>query len=138
MIGDQLFETAIVIIILVALVLPVSAQQDTLSLEGPAGFVPPPIHPGGVTLRTKPLGNNVYALLSNHRLVDNSGFIVGERGAGAELLHALARGAIDHGVPDLGKGVARVQQPAAQQPQMSVCAGGGGGGYTSTYPPAGK
>lgn len=80
MIGEQLFETAIVITILVALVLPVSAQQHTLSLEGPAGFVPPPIHPEGVTLITKPLGNNVYALLSNHRLVDNSGFIVGERG----------------------------------------------------------
>ena len=80
MIGEQLSETAIVIILLVALVLPVSAQEHTLSLEGPAGFVPPPIHPAGVTLKTKPLGNNVYALLSNHGLVDNSGFIVGERG----------------------------------------------------------
>lgn len=66
--------------ILVALVLPASAKQQTMSLEGPAGFIPPPLHPEGITLVTKQLGNNVYALLSNHPGVDNSGFIVGERG----------------------------------------------------------
>lgn len=73
-------KTAIAIMILVALVLPALAHQHTLSLEGPAGFIPPPIHPEGITLVTKPLGNNVYALLSNHPGVDNSGFIVGELG----------------------------------------------------------
>ncbi len=48
-------------------------------MDGPAGFIPPPLHPEGIKLVTKPLGNNVYALLSNHPGVDNSGFIVGER-----------------------------------------------------------
>ncbi len=73
-------KTAIATLILVGLVLPLSAEQRPLNLDGPAGFIPPPIHPEGVTLVTKPLGNNVYALLSNHPGVDNSGFIVGERG----------------------------------------------------------
>ena len=73
-------KTAIAMMILTALVLPVSAEQHVLSLDGPAGFILPPLHPDGTTLVTKPLGNDVYALLSNHPGVDNSGFIVGERG----------------------------------------------------------
>ena len=73
-------KTAIAMMILTALVLPVSAEQHVLNLDGPAGFILPPLHPDGTTLVIKPLGNDVYALLSNHPGVDNSGFIVGERG----------------------------------------------------------
>lgn len=42
--------------------------------------IPPPLHPGGIELETRQLGDGVYALLSNHPAVDNSGFIIGERG----------------------------------------------------------
>ncbi len=45
--------------------------------EPPAGWLPPPIHPGGVQLRTQEIGQGVYALLSDKPPVDNSGFIVG-------------------------------------------------------------
>ena len=46
----------------------------------PESFIPPPLHPNGVQLQTKQLGEGVYALLSGLPAVDNSGFIVGERG----------------------------------------------------------
>lgn len=46
----------------------------------PEGFVPPALNPDGVTLSVKPLGNNVYALLSSKPPVDNAGFVVGEDG----------------------------------------------------------
>ena len=48
--------------------------------NGPEGFIPPPLHPAGVALETKELAPGVYALLSNHMTVDNSGFVVGEHG----------------------------------------------------------
>ena len=44
------------------------------------GFLPPPLHPKGVRLETKELAPGVYALLSNRPGVDNSGFVVGDRG----------------------------------------------------------
>ncbi len=51
------------------------------SLErAPEGFIPPPLHPAGVKLRTKRLAEGVYALLSGRLGVDNSGFVVGGRG----------------------------------------------------------
>ena len=43
----------------------------------PPGFLPPPLHPRGVTLETRVLGDGVYALMSNRPFTDNAGFIVG-------------------------------------------------------------
>ncbi len=68
---------------------PVAAMTETVTqpspapadgFEPPAGWVPPPLDPTGVELETRPLGPGVYALLSNQPPVDNSGFVVGERG----------------------------------------------------------
>jgi cyclase len=43
----------------------------------PAGFLPPPLNPRGITLERRKLGEGVYALMSNTDFADNSGFIVG-------------------------------------------------------------
>ncbi len=62
--------------------------------EPPAGWLPPPLDPTGVRLQTKELAPGVYALLSTRRPVDNSGFIVGERGVlviDAHINGAMAR-----------------------------------------------
>ena len=48
--------------------------------QPPAGFVPPALHPAGARLETVPLGDGVYALVSDRPPVDNAGFVVGERG----------------------------------------------------------
>ena len=64
----------------------VATQQAVTTDEGwnylgvPKGFVLPPLHPGGVQLESRRLADGVYALLSNSGVVDNNGFIVGERG----------------------------------------------------------
>lgn len=51
------------------------------AFEGaPEGFVPPPLHPEGVDLITQKLSDGVYALVSTRPPVDNSGFIVGDKG----------------------------------------------------------
>ena len=42
----------------------------------PAAFIPPPLHPDGIELRTQQLAPRVYALLSDHVAVDNNGFVV--------------------------------------------------------------
>lgn len=55
------------------------AQIPDLS-ERPPGFIPPPLHPGGARLETLRLAEGVYALVSNLPAVDNSGFVIGERG----------------------------------------------------------
>ena len=57
----------------------VQAQVPDLA-EPPGEFIPPPLHPGGAQLETRQLSAGVYALLSNQGGVDNSGFVVGERG----------------------------------------------------------
>ena len=57
-----------------------SPQSSFGGFEPPKGWLPPPIDPTGVQLQTKKLAPGVYALLSNKPPVDNSGFIVGERG----------------------------------------------------------
>jgi hypothetical protein len=60
----------------------------------PEGFVPPPLHPDGARLETKQLAPGVYALVSTKPPVDNSGFVVGERGAlviDAHINGAMAR-----------------------------------------------
>jgi glyoxylase-like metal-dependent hydrolase (beta-lactamase superfamily II) len=49
--------------------------------EPPPEFIPPPLHPAGTRLETRRLAEGVYALVSNQNGVDNSGFVVGERGA---------------------------------------------------------
>ncbi len=46
----------------------------------PAGWLPPPLDPTGVQLETREIAPGVYALLSNRPPVDNSGFVVGQRG----------------------------------------------------------
>ena len=70
----------IVTMLLLTLVAPATALQRPQTLADPEGFIPPPLHPGGITLEAVPLGNDTYGLLSNHPGVDNSGFIVGDRG----------------------------------------------------------
>lgn len=55
------------------------AQIPDLS-QRPAAFIPPPLHPEGARLETVRLADGVYALVSNKTGVDNSGFVVGERG----------------------------------------------------------
>lgn len=62
--------------------------------QAPAGFIAPPLHPKGIQLETRELGPGVYALLSNHPMVDNNGFIVGEKGVlviDAHINGAMAR-----------------------------------------------
>ena len=54
--------------------------QAAQSVNPPEGFKMPPIHPRGVHLETKELAPGVYALLSGRPMVDNAGFVVGERG----------------------------------------------------------
>ena len=46
----------------------------------PQGFIVPPLNPAGARLETKELARGIYGLLSSKPPVDNSGFIVGERG----------------------------------------------------------
>ncbi len=70
------------------------APQSFGGFEPPPGWVPPPLHPGEVQLETRRLGAGVYALLSNQPPVDNSGFVVGERGVlviDAHINGAMAR-----------------------------------------------
>lgn len=56
------------------------AAQPAGAGAAPEGFIPPPLHPEGAQLVTKELAPGVYALLASKPPVDNSGFIVGERG----------------------------------------------------------
>jgi len=61
---------------------------------GQTGFVAPPLNPTGVQLETKQLDSGVYALLASRPPVDNSGFVVGERGVlviDAHINGAMAR-----------------------------------------------
>ncbi len=66
----------------VAMVLaqPSAAQDSAGGFVPPEGWMPPTLDPAGVQLETRELGPGVYALLSNRPPVDNSGFVVGERG----------------------------------------------------------
>lgn len=60
----------------------------------PADFTLPMLDPAGVTLETRELASGVYALLSNTGPIDNSGFVVGERGVlvvDAHINGAMAR-----------------------------------------------
>jgi cyclase len=74
-----------------------AAAQTSVSERvnaAPEGFVAPPLHPDGSRLETKQLAPGVYALLSDKPPVDNSGFVVGERGVlviDAHINGAMAR-----------------------------------------------
>ncbi len=57
-----------------------ATRGGSLLPGAPEGFIPPPVHPAGTILETRRLAEGVYALLSNNGVVDNSGFVVGERG----------------------------------------------------------
>ncbi len=74
---------------------PAAAQQGPFGgFEPPAGWLPPPLDPAGVQLQTKQLAPGVYALLSPRPPVDNSGFIVGDKGVlviDAHINGAMAR-----------------------------------------------
>ncbi len=67
------FQAGLYLLLLSVLALPAAAQA-------PEGFIPPPLNPTGVRLETKELAPGIYALLSSKPPVDNSGFVVGERG----------------------------------------------------------
>jgi hypothetical protein len=77
--------------------LAVAAAQTRLverANAAPTGFVAPPLHPEGAKLETKQLAPGVYALVSTKPPVDNSGFVVGERGVlviDAHINGAMAR-----------------------------------------------
>jgi len=74
-------NAALAALVVIGLALPVAAQQTSFGgFEPPAGWLPPPLDPTGVQLRTKELAPGVYALLSSRPPVDNSGFVVGEKG----------------------------------------------------------
>ncbi len=79
----------------IGLAAPAAATQQSFGgFEPPAGWLPPPLDPTGVELQTKELGPGVYALLSTRPPVDNSGFVVGERGVlviDAHINGAMAR-----------------------------------------------
>ncbi|MFQ5984415.1 MAG: hypothetical protein ACE5LL_02735, partial [Alphaproteobacteria bacterium] len=56
---------------LLVLALSAVAQTQEGLVQGPEGFIPPPLHPAGVELKTKQLAPGVYALLSGEPAVDN-------------------------------------------------------------------
>ena len=71
-----------------------AAQELWGGFEPPEGWRPPALHPRAVQLQTRELAPGVYALLSNQPPVDNSGFVVGERGVlviDAHINGAMAR-----------------------------------------------
>jgi cyclase len=91
-----LSRTAMAAGIAIGLAAPAAAatQQSFGGFEPPAGWLPPSLDPTGVELQTKELAPGVYALLSPKPPVDNSGFVVGERGVlviDAHINGAMAR-----------------------------------------------
>ena len=88
-------RAALAALVVMVFALPAAAAQQSFGgFEPPAGWLPPPLDPAGVQLQTKELGPGVYALLSSRPPVDNSGFVVGERGVlviDAHINGAMAR-----------------------------------------------
>jgi cyclase len=77
-----------------ALVLLLGVLLVPATVYGQAGFVAPPLNPTGVRLETRQLAPGVYALVASKPPVDNSGFVVGERGVlviDAHINGAMAR-----------------------------------------------
>ena len=90
----NLSRAALAALVVIGLALPAAAQQSFGGLEPPKGWLPPPLDPAGVQLQTKELAPGVYALLSSRPPVDNSGFVVGEKGVlviDAHINGAMAR-----------------------------------------------
>ena len=91
----MLSRTAMAAWIAIGLAAPAAAAQPSFGgFEPPAGWLPPSLDPTGVQLQTKELAPGIYALLSSRPPVDNSGFIVGERGVlviDAHINGAMAR-----------------------------------------------
>ena len=91
---QKLGQIVSVIVLAVGLSLPAVAQPFRDGFEPPKGWRAPALHPADVKLQTKQLGPGVYALLSNKPPVDNSGFVVGEKGVlvvDAHINAAMAR-----------------------------------------------
>ena len=65
---------------LVALFLAFGYADSDETWRAPDGFIPPPLHPEGAKLIPKELAPGVFALINDKPPVDNSGFVVGERG----------------------------------------------------------
>jgi cyclase len=87
-------RVAAAVLIVAGLALPAAAETSFGGFAPPAGWLPPPLDPSGVEFETRELGPGVYALLSNQPPVDNSGFVVGERGVlviDAHINGAMAR-----------------------------------------------
>lgn len=77
---SNVIRIAVQALLVSSLALPSAAQESFGGFRPPKGWQPPTLDPAGVQLETKALGDGVYALLSNRPPVDNSGFVVGERG----------------------------------------------------------
>ena len=78
--SKEILHLIIFLVMMAALPLTATAQREQGLAGAPEGFIPPPLHPAGAQLETKQLAPGVYALLSSKPPVDNSGFVVGERG----------------------------------------------------------
>jgi cyclase len=93
---ERRVQTAWVLLLGGSLAVGAAAQERGAqrASAAPKGFVAPPLHPEGARLETKQLAPGVYALVSNKLAVDNSGFVVGERGVlviDAHINGAMAR-----------------------------------------------
>ncbi len=89
----RVIQIGLVLLLLAGITRPAVAQTSQ-RFNGPNGFIPPPLNPTGVQLETRRLAPGVYALLSGKPAVDNSGFVVGERGVlviDAHINGAMAR-----------------------------------------------
>ncbi len=73
-------KTLLKIVFAAAAALLITGSSLARAQEIPEGFFVPPLNPTGATLVTQELSPGVYALLSDKPPVDNSGFVVGERG----------------------------------------------------------
>src|SRR6266446_2503088 len=60
--------------------IPAVLAPPEVLVQAPQGFIPPPLNPTEARLETKELAPGIYGLLSSKPPVDNSGFVVGERG----------------------------------------------------------
>ncbi|MFQ5914974.1 MAG: MBL fold metallo-hydrolase [Nitrospinota bacterium] len=89
----RISQAGLMVLLLMAGAAP-AAAQDFWGFKPPEGWLPPPLNPTGAKLVTKEISPGVYALLSTKLGVDNSGFVVGERGVlviDAHVNGAMAR-----------------------------------------------
>ena len=77
MIRAYLFSLLVVMFVSAAYAQVLPNSRLAAPLSPPPGFLPPPLHPKGLTLETRELSDGVYALMSNRPFTDNAGFIVG-------------------------------------------------------------